>query len=121
MLDDHPDILCQDEGKFRRFGRGRWSLTVDMDELFDYPYSDVVGLGSLLRYLNSGEYTAVVAQMLDMFPEKLLSSVVGDERELADREDEPLKELHRFYDISGVRVQEYYPALGYIRAKVLGK
>lgn len=96
----------------RRFGKDRWSLTVDMDELFDYPYSDVVGLGSLLRYLNNGGYTAVVAQMLDMFPEKPLSNVVGDEGELADSEDEPLKELHRFYDISGVRVQEYFPAGG---------
>src|SRR5215208_2763403 len=34
-----------------RFGRGRWCLCVDIDELFDYPYSDVVGLGSLLGYL----------------------------------------------------------------------
>ena len=95
-----------------RFGKGRWSLTVDMDELFDYPYSDVVDLGSLLRYLNNGGYTAVVAQMLDMFPEKPLRSVVGDEGELAASEDEPLKELHRFYDISGVRVQEHFPVGG---------
>ena len=34
-----------------RFGKGRWVLYVDIDELFDYPYSDVVGLGSFLRYL----------------------------------------------------------------------
>jgi Glycosyl transferase family 2 len=96
----------------RRFGKDRWSLTVDMDELFDYPYSDVVDLSSLLRYLNNGGYTAVVAQMLDMFPEKPLTSVVGDEGDLANSEDEPLKVLHRFYDISGVRVQDYYPAGG---------
>jgi Glycosyl transferase family 2 len=96
----------------RRFGKDRWSLTVDMDELFDYPYSDVVNLSSLLRYLNNGGYTAVVAQMLDMFPEKPLSSAVGDEGNLAESEDESLKELHRFYDISGVRVQDYYPAGG---------
>src|SRR5215212_402143 len=95
-----------------RFGKGRWSLTVDMDELFDYPYSDVVDLGSLLRYLNNGGYTAVVAQMLDMFPEKPLTSVVGDEGNLVDSEDEPLKELHTFYDISGVRVQEHFPVGG---------
>src|SRR5215212_7397894 len=95
-----------------RFGKNRWSLTVDMDELFDYPYSDVVDLGSLLRYLNNGGYTAVVAQMLDMFPKKPLSSLVGNEGEPADTKDEPLKELHRFYDISGVRVQDYYPAGG---------
>src|SRR5215210_5008710 len=56
-----------------RFGRGRWCLCVDIDELFDYPYSDVVGLDSLLGYLNERSYTAVVAQMLDMFPEEPLS------------------------------------------------
>ena len=30
-----------------RFGRGRWTLNVDVDELFVYPYMDVVGLRSL--------------------------------------------------------------------------
>src|SRR5919107_4450606 len=78
-----------------RFGRGRWCLCVDIDELFDYPYSDVVGLASLLRYLNERSYTAVAAQMLDMFPEEPLS-------EAASEEDEPLKERHRFYDVSDI-------------------
>ena len=79
-----------------RFGRERWTLCVDIDELFDYPYSDVVSLDSLLGYLNSNSYTAVVAQMLDMFPEKPLSGQAGNL-------DEPLKEVHRFYDISNLR------------------
>src|SRR5829696_2420271 len=57
-----------------RFGKkGRWCLCADIDELFDYPYSDVVGLDSFLGYLNANSYTAVVAQMLDMFPEEPLS------------------------------------------------
>src|SRR5919112_108709 len=81
-----------------RFGQeGRWCLYADMDELFDYPYSDVVSLSSLLRYLNERSYTAVVAQMLDMFPEEPLS---GRASILLD---EPLKERHRFYDISNVK------------------
>ena len=80
-----------------RFGRGRWSLCVDIDELFDYPYSDVVGLGSLLRYLNERSYTAVAAQMLDMFPEEPLAG----SRE-GNFPDEPLKERHRFYDVSDI-------------------
>src|SRR5215208_2813960 len=83
-----------------RFGQGRWCLCVDIDELFDYPYSDIVGLGSLLRYLNERSYTAVVAQMLDMFPEEPLSEATSEE-------DEPLKERHRFYDISNIHA-EYY-------------
>ena len=91
----------QYEGAMRRylvarFGRGRWSLYVDMDELFDYPYSDVVDLDALLGYLNRNKYTAVVAQMLDMFPEEPLSSRAGNL-------DEPLKERHRFYDISNLK------------------
>src|SRR5215212_4568263 len=80
-----------------RFGQeGRWCLYADMDELFDYPYSDVVSLSSFLRYLNERSYTAVVAQMLDMFPEEPLSG-------RASNPDEPLKERHRFYDISNVK------------------
>jgi glycosyltransferase involved in cell wall biosynthesis len=85
-----------------RFGRGRWTLSVDIDELFDYPYSDVVSLKALLEYLNDNCYTAVVSNMLDMFPEKLLaeaSLLMGDE---------PLKELYRFYDIADVRARSYH-------------
>lgn len=83
-----------------RFGRGRWILYVDQDELFDYPYSDVVSLSSLLRYLNEKSYTAVVAQMLDMFSEKPLEGREGSSK------NEPLKELYRFYDISRVRIRD---------------
>jgi len=89
-----------------RFGKkGRWCLCVDIDELFDYPYSDIVGLGSLLGYLNERSYTAVVAQMLDMFPKEPLSDRAGNP-------DEPLRELHRFYDISNVQrkgIREHRP------------
>lgn len=87
-----------------RFGRGRWTLNVDVDELFAYPYSDVVGMGALLRYLNDNSYNAVVTSVLDMFPEKPLFDVAGDG-------DEPLKELHRFYDLSDVR-EEAYESVG---------
>jgi glycosyltransferase involved in cell wall biosynthesis len=76
-----------------RFGRERWCLYLDVDELFDYPRSDVLDLRSMLGYLNEKRYTVVVAQMLDMFPEGPLQA--GE----AAREAS-LKEVHRFYDIS---------------------
>jgi hypothetical protein len=83
-----------------RFGKkDRWCLCADIDELFDYPYSDVVSLSSFLGYLNSNSYTAVAVQMLDMFPEEPLSGRAGS------LPDEPLKEHHRFYDISNIRSQ----------------
>src|SRR5215216_7711170 len=48
-----------------RFGKkDRWCLYADIDELFDYPYSDVVGLDSFLGYLTEKSYTAVAAQIL---------------------------------------------------------
>jgi hypothetical protein len=78
-----------------RFGRNRWSLCVDIDELFDYPYSDIIALDSLLGYLNSNSYTAVTAQMLDMFPERLS---VNSTEEIG-RE---FKKEYRFYDISEI-------------------
>jgi hypothetical protein len=89
-----------------RFGRDRWTLCVDVDELFDYPYSDVVSLGSFLGYLSENGYTAVASQMLDMFPEEPLHD--GGSKE----SDEPLKERHRFYDTSSVTRQEYRPPPG---------
>ena len=80
-----------------RFGKkDRWCLYADIDELFDYPYSDVVGLNSFLGYLSSNSYTAVAAQILDMLSEESLSGQEGN------LQDEPLKERHRFYDISNI-------------------
>jgi glycosyltransferase involved in cell wall biosynthesis len=85
----------------RRFGKGRWSLIVDIDELFDYPYSDVITLRSLLTYLNSKSFTAVVAHMLDMFSDKPLSSITSTKYD-------SLKELYRYYDISPIIKMDYY-------------
>lgn len=87
-----------------RFGMGRWTLNVDVDELFVYPYMDVVGLRSLLGYLNENSFNAVVTSVLDMFPEEPLADVAGEE-------DEPLKERHRFYDPSEVS-EEAYESVG---------
>ena len=78
-----------------RFSTGRWNLIADIDELFDFPYSDRIGLRELLRYLNSHGYTAVAAQMLDMFADRPLnaSSVEAGE---------DLTSTYRYYDISDI-------------------
>ncbi len=95
-----------------RFGKGRWTLSVDIDELFDYPFSDVVSLKALLGYLNERRYTAVVTQMLDMFPEEISSesaAVAGDE---------PLEKLHRYYDTSNVSTHDYKLFAGFVDNEV---
>jgi hypothetical protein len=83
-----------------RFSRGRWSLCVDIDELFDYPFSKSLRLADFLRYLNENRYTAVVAQMLDMFsdvPFTQIESTAGDR----------LKEKYPFYDLSAISKSTY--------------
>ncbi|MFC1851372.1 glycosyltransferase family 2 protein [candidate division CSSED10-310 bacterium] len=50
-----------------RFSKNRWSLTVDIDELWDFPFSDKVNLNNLLKYFKTKSANAVVAQMLDMY------------------------------------------------------
>lgn len=50
------------------YGDGGWVLLADVDELWDYPYSDRLALPEFLQYLNDRSFTAVAAQMLDLFP-----------------------------------------------------
>ncbi|NKQ35567.1 MAG: glycosyltransferase family 2 protein [Chloroflexi bacterium] len=86
----------------RRFAApNRWALYVDVDELFDYPYSDVVPLPDFLGYLRRYGYTAVVAYMLDMFSDGPLAQLDSD-----IEDDLPGK--YRFYDLSDVVKMDYY-------------
>ena len=77
----------------RRFGRDRWSLYCDVDELFDYPASDRLPLAGLLRYMRAHGYKALTAQMLDLFSDKTF-------RQLAEAPPAALKEEYRYYDLA---------------------
>jgi len=83
-----------------RFSAGRWNLCSDIDELFDYPFSETLSLHNFLRYLNANSYTAVVAQMLDMLPDVALN-------ELESKPDDLLKEKYVYYDISAIDKTDY--------------
>jgi len=50
------------------FSDDGWFLNVDLDERFDYPFSDQIPLTKFLEYLNINKYTSVVNQLLDIFP-----------------------------------------------------
>jgi len=84
----------------RRFSRNRWNLCVDVDELFEFPHSNLLSLSDFLAYLNRNGYTSVIAHMLDMFGDKPLaqstSGLGGD-----------LRETCSFFDISNVSKSEY--------------
>jgi hypothetical protein len=85
----------------RRFSRGRWNVFLDIDELFEYPESDRIDLAQFLGYLDHRRYTAVVAQMLDLFPrEPLAAGPVDPPGELGER--------FPFFDISNVSKLPYH-------------
>ena len=96
----------------KRFGHGGWCLDADVDELFEFPGSENIGLKQFLEYLNSQGYTAVVTQLIDMFSSKPLSSanVPGTAR---------LQDEYPFYDMSNVTHELYKDAE--ITRKVAGK
>lgn len=108
----------------RSYCKGAWCLCVDVDEFFDYPESRCVGLDHFIAYLERYRFSAVVAQMLDMFPERLVR--------MPDSEDLLFRQCHRLFDVAHIeprpylvpgnhvadpRVQMYY---GGIRAAVFG-
>lgn len=77
------------------FGRGRWALHADVDELFDYPRSRDLSLRGFLEYLNHRNYRAVLAHMVDMFSDRPL-------QDLHDPLGEPVSPRYRYYDLSGI-------------------
>lgn len=83
------------------FGRRNWVLCVDIDEFFDYPFRSEVSAPGLLRYLNSRRFTAVVAQMLDMFPQGVIAANLAPS----------WRDSHRFYslnDLERVAYADFY-------------
>lgn len=52
-----------------RFGAGGWVLCLEADERFDYPYSEIISLDSLIEYLNRKSYTALAAHRPDPSPD----------------------------------------------------
>jgi len=84
----------------RRYGRDRWCLFADMDELFDFEGSGTAGIQGLTRYLAQSGYTAMQAQMLEMFPEGPLAAARGLSYAEAVK-------AFRCSDISTVRALDY--------------
>jgi len=84
-----------------RFSKNRWNIFADIDELFDYPFSNLIELKGLLNYLNSKKYTAVVTQMLDLFADMSLAHVTS-------KINDSIKDSYIYYDISNIE-KEIYP------------
>jgi hypothetical protein len=83
------------------YGQNRWCLYVDMDEQFDFEGRETKGLHALIRYLETRGETALMAQMLEMFPNAPLAEVEG-----LTFEESLLAFDH--YDISTVNSFDYH-------------
>lgn len=83
-----------------RYGQDRWCLFADMDELLDFEGSSTAGLAGLTGYLAQQGYTALQAQMLEMFPKGPLAAARGLSYAGA-------VEAFRYCDISTVQAMDY--------------
>lgn len=79
---------------------GGWCLDADIDELFEYPSSDVLELSGFLDYLNNNRYTAVMTQLLDMFSDQPLDR-------LARNHEHELQRTYRYFDIAAIKKTKY--------------
>mgnify|MGYP006288323839 FL=1 len=59
----------------RRYGAGRWILTLDADELFIYPYWEERPLAALTAELDRRGQPALGALMIELYPKGRLSAV----------------------------------------------
>ncbi|UWR76906.1 glycosyltransferase family 2 protein [Phaeobacter inhibens] len=90
----------------RTFSADRWCLFADMDEILEFEGQAQLGLNGLVRYLNRHGYSAMMAQMLEMFPQAPLRSV-------AQQSYPEVQQSFCHYDISAVRALPYHdPATG---------
>lgn len=52
----------------RKYGTGHWTLTLDPDEFFVYPFCDTRPINALTDWLDSYEIRSFPAMLLDMYP-----------------------------------------------------
>lgn len=85
------------------YGRDRWCLYVDMDEVLDFEGRETHGIQALTRYMAAQGHTAMMAQMLEMFPKAPLAEVAALPFDKA-------QEAFSYYDISTLTHYGYHAA-----------
>jgi len=98
-LAQYEDLIRQYPAQ--TYGQNRWCLYVDMDEIFDFEGRSQIGVRGLTAYLEQQGYTALAAQMLEMFPKNSLAAAAGLPYKQA-------LQAFLYYDISAVRKVDYH-------------
>ncbi|WP_319591759.1 glycosyltransferase family 2 protein [uncultured Draconibacterium sp.] len=53
-----------------KYGKNRWCLVVDVDELFSYPYIEIAPFKNLIEYMELNKYDAIRSFLLDIYSNK---------------------------------------------------
>ncbi|RYD47184.1 MAG: glycosyltransferase family 2 protein [Verrucomicrobiaceae bacterium] len=53
---------------------GHWTMTVDLDEFFVYPFMDTRNYGELLSFLDDSSKSSMYTLLVDMYPEGAIAS-----------------------------------------------
>ena len=83
-----------------RYGRDRWCLFVDVDELLAYPGMHCRSLKDLAAFTGQMGFTGVITQMLDMFAPVSMA-------EIPEGPDLDLRELCRCYETADIDRTSY--------------
>ena len=59
----------------RKYGHGHWTLVVDPDELFIYPFCDTRPIRALTDWLDTSQVKSFGAMLLDMYPKGRIDDV----------------------------------------------
>lgn len=86
----------------RQFGRDRWCLTVDADELLVFPHCERLDLAALTRHLEANGANALPTFLLDMYPRV------------------PIRDLRYEAGAPFVSACPYFDATGYLEHETVG-
>lgn len=88
-----------------RYAVGRWTLTVDADELFVYPGCEVCGLDRLTHALERRHEDAILTFLLDMYGERAV-------RETTCAPGQPWLDVCAWFDRDGYEWNRDHPRYG---------
>ncbi len=107
----------------RRFGRGRWCIVADADELLVYPHMYQLPLHEFVRFLDDTGVTALHAAFLDLYarePTAALNYRPGDDPLAICRYFDPAPFRHVAYDHAGSRTTQNYLLADGVRRRLFG-
>ena len=84
-------------------GEDVWTLYVDIDEFWEFPFQNKSNLKYFLEYLDRNNFNAVMSYMLDLFADLPL-------KDLENLKKNDLKDTFKYYDNTFLKIKPYTKA-----------